>query len=155
LCKNGDVNTKTNCIYLDKEITKTILIEANKRRFSPEIQASYNVYNNSEWFAFVTNRMHADILEEMGYVGNDLNFALEQVYSARWIYRDDEEMNMFFKTLIHVQMDFTGDGPIQVGDTAVSVVLHELDQKEIELSFFLEQAQQMNRPLVVFSGSWT
>jgi len=33
---------------------------------------------------------------------------LDKVFSARYVYRFDEEMNEFFKTLIHVQYDLTG-----------------------------------------------
>jgi len=99
--------------------------------------------------------MHANILREMGYKGEDLWEALDQVYSARWRFQEDEEMNQFFSTLIHVQMDFTADGPIQVGDPLVSVPLHELDGKEIQFSSFIEKSQQAHRPLVVFAGSWT
>jgi len=140
---------------IDKETTKKILIEANKRRFSKEIQAEFNKFNNSRWFAVVVDTMHTNLLREMGYRREELEEVLDQVYSARWRYRDDEEMNLFFSTLIHVQMDWTGDGPIQVGDPLVSVPLHELDGKEIQFSSIFEKSQQAHRPLVVFSGSWT
>jgi len=33
---------------------------------------------------------------------------LDKVFSARYVYRFDEEMNEFFKTLVHVQYDLTG-----------------------------------------------
>jgi len=144
-----------NSVCIDKETTKKILIEANKRRFSKEIQAEFNKFDNSRWFGVVVDTMHATILREMGYKGEDLWEALDQVYSARWRFRDDEEMNQFFSTLIHVQMDFTADGPIQVGDPLVSVLLHELDGKELQFSSFIEKSQQSHLPLVVFAGSWT
>jgi len=144
-----------NSVFIDKETTKKILIEANKRRFSKEIQVEFNKFNNSRWFGVVVDTMHANILREMGYKGEDLWEALDQVYSARWRFQEDEEMNQFFSTLIHVQMDFTADGPIQVGDPLVSVPLHELDGKEIQFSSFIEKSQQAHRPLVVFAGSWT
>jgi len=142
-------------VEMDKETIKKILIEANKRRFSEEIQAEFNKFNNSRWFGIVVDIMHAKILRGMGYSGQDLEDALDQVYSARWRYLQDEEMNLFFKDLIHVKMDFTGDGPIQVGDPLVSVPLHELNGKEIQFSSFLQKAQEACRPLVVFAGSWT
>jgi len=106
-------------------------------------------------FFDVTNRMHINLLREMGYEGEDLDNALDQVYSARWRFRKDEEMNQFFNTLIHVQMDFTADGPIQVGSPMVSVPVHDLEGNEIQLSSFYEKAHQTFRPLVIFAGSWT
>jgi len=147
--------TVCNSVCIDKETVKKVLTDANKRRFSKEIQAEFNKFNNSSWFYVVVNRMHADILHEMGYSGEELFEALDQVYSSRWRFREDEEMNRFFNTLIHVQMDFTGDGPIQVGESLVSAPLHDLDGKEIQFSSFYEKSQQVHRPLVVFAGSWT
>jgi len=99
--------------------------------------------------------MHADILTEFGYGGDELMSSLDQVYSARWRFRNDSFMTEFFNGLIHVQMDFTGDGPIQPGDTLTSVPLHELCGNEISLCTILEKSQKANRPLVVFAGSWT
>jgi len=142
-------------VPMDKATTKKILIEANARRFSKAIQVEFNKFNHSRWFGVVMDTMHATILSEMGYSGPYLMHALDQVYSARWRFRDDNEMNAFFNTLIHVQMDFTADGPIQVGDALVSVPLHELDGTEIQLSYFIEKSQKASRPLVIFSGSWT
>jgi len=98
--------------------------------------------------------MHADILVEKGY-GKDLAWALNQVYSARWRFREDTEMTEFFNTLIHVQMDFTADGPVGIGDVAPSVPLCHLDGSETSLQTFSDKALQANRPLVIFAGSWT
>jgi len=142
-------------LQLDKETTKKILIEANKRRFSKEVQVELNKFNNSRWFGVVVDTMHMKLLREMGYSGADLDEALDQVYSARWRFRNDPDMTEFFASLVHVQMDFTGDGPIQVGDPLVSVPLHQLDGTEIQFSSIYEKAQQASRPLVVFAGSWT
>jgi len=139
---------------IPKQVIKGVLIEANKRRFTQEIQAEFNKWDNSRWFGIVVDRMHADLLTEYGY-GDDLLWALDQLYSARWRFREDEEMMRFFKTLVHVQMDFTADGPVQHGDLAPSVPLQHLDGSCTSLQTFMDDAQAANRPLVIFAGSWT
>jgi len=98
--------------------------------------------------------MHAAILEEFGY-GENLLWALNQVYSARWRLRDDPEMASFFKTLVHVQLDFTGDGNLQIGGVAPSVPLCRLDSSSTSLQAFIDFAKAESKPLVVFAGSWT
>jgi len=142
------------CQDIPKDTLKQILTEANKRRFSPAVQKDFNVWDNSRWFAVVVDRMHAQLLTEFGYEEN-LNWAITQLYAARWRFREDEEMNDFFSTLIHVQMDFTGDGPLQVNDLAPSVPLVDLNGSATSLDIFISNAKKEGIPLVIFAGSWT
>jgi len=139
---------------IPKDTLKQILIEANKRRFSPAVQNDFNVWDNSRWFAIVVDRMHAQLLTEFGYADN-LAWAISQLYTARWRFREDKEMNDFFNTLIHVQMDFTGDGPLQVNDLAPSVPLVDLNGSATSLDIFISNAKKEGIPLVIFAGSWT
>ena len=95
---------------------------------------------------------------------------LDKVFSARYVYRFDEEMNEFFKTLIHVQYDLTGtvrfqkcfwfirsqgDGPLQEGDECPNTLLYELDGRPTSLMHYMDKGKEMNLPLVVIAGSWT
>eukprot|EP01126_Amoeba_proteus_P037325 TRINITY_DN3848_c0_g1_i11.p1 TRINITY_DN3848_c0_g1~~TRINITY_DN3848_c0_g1_i11.p1 ORF type:complete len:115 (-),score=19.69 TRINITY_DN3848_c0_g1_i11:616-960(-) len=113
-----------------------------------------NKFDHSAWFGYVVDVMHRRILRDMGYE-NRLNQALDEVYSCRWRFRDDEEMNKFFANLIHVKMDLTADGPLQSGDLAVDTKLVTLNNEETSLYHYLDNANQLKKPLVVFTGSWT
>lgn len=85
-----------------------------------------NKVNHSDWFGYVTDLMHRKLLKAEGY-GDRLEEALDEcmpwvtfnsraaVYSCRWRFREDPEMTEFFKGLIHVKMDLTGDGPLKYG----------------------------------------
>jgi len=139
---------------LSKEKIKELLIEANKRRYTPETQAEMNKIDHSTWFGYVVDQMHRKLLREHGF-GTNLEAALDELYSCRWKYRADPEMNEFFKTLIHVQMDLTADGPIQPGDPAEDAKLHALDGTETTFFTHLKRAQDLGKPLVVFAGSIT
>jgi hypothetical protein len=139
---------------LPKEKIVEILKIANERRYSPQVQAEMNKVDHSAWFGYVVDQMHRGILKEMGY-GSNLEEALDELYSCRWRFRHDEDMNNFFKTLIHVQMDFTADGPIGHGDPAVDAALVTFEGKPIRFQSFLDKANETNRPLVVFAGSGT
>jgi len=139
---------------LTKEKIVEILVEANKRRYSPQVQAEMNKVNHSAWFGYVVDDMHRKLLKEMGY-GPNLEHALDELYSCRWRYREDQEMNEFFKTLIHVQMDLTADGPICHGDPAVDARLVDLSGTKFQFFEYLKKAQDQDKPLVVFAGSAT
>jgi hypothetical protein len=139
---------------LTKEKIKEILIVANAERYSAETQAEMNKVNHSAWFGYVVDQMHRKILRKLGY-GSVLEDALDELYSCRWKYRNDDEMNAFFKTLIHVQMDLTADGPIQHGDAAVDAELYTLDKTKTTFFTRLQKAHEKGKPLVVFAGSVT
>jgi len=114
-----------------------------------------NKVDHSAWFGYCVDQMHRTILKEHGFGGSKLEDALDELYSCRWRYRHDQEMNEFFKTLIHVQMDFTADGPICHGDPAVDAQLYNLDGSPVNFFHFLNKAKELNKPLVVFAGSGT
>jgi len=59
---------------------------------------------------------------------------------------------VFFKNLVYVQYDLTGDGPIQLGEDVPDCVLYDLEGKTTTLHSFMKDYTQ---PLVVFAGSWT
>jgi hypothetical protein len=139
---------------LTKEEIKDLLIKANKERYSDKTQADMNKVNHSDWFAYVTDQMHRRLLKESGY-SDRLEDVLDELYSCRWRFRDDPEMNEFFKTLVHVQMDLTADGPLRPGDDAVNAPLYTLEGVETDFNHFLEESKNSNKPLVVFAGSWT
>eukprot|EP01124_Arcella_intermedia_P017052 TRINITY_DN23722_c0_g1_i1.p1 TRINITY_DN23722_c0_g1~~TRINITY_DN23722_c0_g1_i1.p1 ORF type:complete len:146 (-),score=19.20 TRINITY_DN23722_c0_g1_i1:448-885(-) len=138
---------------LDRQTIINLLTKANQMRFSKEIQDELNKFDHTRWFGRVFVMMHLKLLKEMGFTGEDLYRALEEVHTARVRFREDEEMNRFFETLIHVQCDFTGDGPIKVGDPVVSVPLHRLDTSVFPLEDYIQISK--TRPVVIFSGSWT
>jgi len=139
---------------IPRETVRNILIKANETRYSKEIQAEFNKVNHANWFGFVIDKMHRQILTDFGY-GDRLEQALDELYSSRWRYRKDEDMNTFFRTLIHVKMDLTADGPIKPGDWAVDTKLITLDNEETTFSSYVQKADTMRKPLVVFAGSWT
>jgi hypothetical protein len=136
---------------ISKQTLFAILTEANQRRLSKEVQDEMNRYNLSRWFATVTDAMHIRILAEFGF-GDFLGTALDELYSARWRYRDDAELTTFFSTLVHVRMDFTGQGHIKVGDQVPDdAPLATLDgEKKVLREYFSSM-----KPLIVFAGSYT
>jgi len=138
---------------ISKEDMKRILTRGNELRFSKEIQDRYTEKDDTDWSALVTNDMYRQVLVEFGF--EDSERMLDKVYSARWFYRNDAEMNEYFKTLIHVKFDLTGDGPLQEGDECPDTLLYELDGKQTSLSHYMNVAKEKGLPLVVIAGSWT
>jgi len=139
---------------LSKEVVIDLLKKANEERYKPWVQAEMNKVNHSDWFGYVVDLMHRKLLKENGF-GHCLEDALDELYSCRLRFREDTEMNEFFKTLIHVQMDLTADGPLKPGDEAVDVNLHTLSGEPFKFSKYLEEAKAEDKPVVVFAGSWT
>jgi len=90
---------------------------------------------------------------------------LDELFSHRTTYKDDEEMQEFFKGLIHVKYDYTRDGDLLVDQPVPDVPLYLLpsrilsDQKipitKSSLAFYIQQAEVKNLPLVLNCGSWT
>jgi len=113
----------------------------------------YTEKDDTNWSAQVTTSLYRKVLRE--YEFEDSERMLDKVFSARYVYRFDEEMNEFFSTLVHVKYDLTGDGPIQHGDECPDTSLYELDGQPTSLSHYMNKAKQMNLPLVVIAGSWT
>lgn len=138
---------------IPKAEMKEILKRCNELRFEQHTQDLYSQRDDPAWSAVVTENFHRDVLREHGFVDEDIEDALMQVFSCRWKYRKDPDMQEFFKTLIHVQFDLTGDGPIQVGDDVPDCKLYDLNGKETTLHTFIDEASP--QPLVVFAGSWT
>jgi len=129
--------------------------EADAERRAAWVQAEMNKVNHSDWFAYVTDLMHRKLLKKHGF-GADIDRATDELYSCRWRFRFDEEMNEFFKTLVHVQMDLTGDGPLKPGDPAANATLYTLDTHEKqEFLTYVQQSKDKDKPLVVLAGSWT
>jgi hypothetical protein len=139
---------------IPKETIRDILQEGDQLRFSKEIQEEFNKVNHSEWFVTVVNNMYISLLRKRGY-GPVMAQALDELYSCRWIYRKDPEMNKFFDTLVHVRLDFTGEGQLKPGDVIPDLPLYTLDKELISLHHFVKEAQNQNKPLVIFGGSWT
>jgi len=138
---------------ISKEEMKQILARGNELRFTKEIQDLYSQKDDTNWSAEVTTNMYRKALREFGF--EDTERMLDKVFSARWVYRNDAEMTEFFKTLVHVKFDLTGDGPLQVGDECPDTLLHELDGTPTSLSHYINKAKEQKVPLVVIAGSWT
>jgi len=102
----------------------------------------------------VVNNMYISILRQYGYK-NVMARALDELYSCRWFYRDDKDMNDFFNTLVHVQLDFTGPGHLEVGDPIPDLVLFDLNKNQTSLMHYCLESQKQSKPLVIFGGSWT
>jgi hypothetical protein len=140
--------------FIPKEIAKEILKKADDLRFSKETQNEFNKIDHSEWFVTVINNLYISLLRQYGYK-DVMSRALDELYSTRWIYRNDPEMNEFFNGLVHVKYDFTGEGHLEHGDDIPDEVLFTLDKTQMSLLHYCEEAKKKNRPLVIFSGSWT
>eukprot|EP01087_Luapelamoeba_hula_P016646 TRINITY_DN5132_c0_g1_i3.p1 TRINITY_DN5132_c0_g1~~TRINITY_DN5132_c0_g1_i3.p1 ORF type:complete len:159 (-),score=23.79 TRINITY_DN5132_c0_g1_i3:644-1120(-) len=138
---------------LSKPTLKRLLVRCNELRFSAQYQDMYTLKDDTNWSAMVTNSLHRQALQEFGFADSEV--MLDQIYSTRYVYRDDEEMQELFKTLIHVQMDFTADGPLKEGDDAVDAQLYELDGTPTSLFHYINMAKAKDVPLVVYNGSWT
>jgi len=139
---------------LSKEVIVDLLTKADAERRAPWVQAEMNKINHSDWFAYVTDLMHRKLLKKEGY-GQNLERALDELYSCRWRFRRDEEMNEFFKTLVHVKMDLTADGPLKPGDNAANATLYTFEGEKTDFFSYLNRSKDANKPLVVFAGSWT
>jgi len=139
---------------LSKENIVDLLTKADAERRAAWVQAEMNKINHSDWFAYVTDLMHRKLLKKEGY-GHCLERALDELYSCRWRFRHDNEMNEFFKTLVHVQMDLTADGPLKPGDEAANATLYTFEGEKIDFSHYLNESKAKNKPLIVFAGSWT
>jgi len=87
--------------------------------------------------------------------------ATDELFSHRHTYKNDPEMQEFFKTLLHVKYDYTRDGDLKEGQLVPDVPLYipvpasdgQMEFKETKLSFYLQQAEEKNRPLVLNCGS--
>jgi len=101
-----------------------------------------------------SNNLYISLLRQYGYK-DVMSRALDELYSSRWIYRDDKEMNDFFNSLVHVKYDFTGEGHLKPDDDIPDEVLFTLDKTETSLLHYCVEAQKKKRPLVIFAGSWT
>eukprot|EP01090_Pellita_catalonica_P002609 TRINITY_DN12184_c0_g1_i1.p1 TRINITY_DN12184_c0_g1~~TRINITY_DN12184_c0_g1_i1.p1 ORF type:complete len:171 (-),score=32.38 TRINITY_DN12184_c0_g1_i1:532-1044(-) len=134
----------------------------DERLNSSKLQDRYDEKDDFTWFSQVTHEMHKDILvNEFGYKREDAEEVVDEVYCARYNYRFDPEMNKFFDTLVHVRMDFTGDGPIKIGDPIPRsdemklFPIHKPEGTFITLADAINDTKAKHIPLVVFSGSWT
>jgi hypothetical protein len=140
--------------FIPKQTIIDVLKEGDDMRFSKEIQDEFNKVNHSEWFVTVVNNMYISLLRKRGY-GPIMAQALDELYSARWIYRKDPEMNKFFNSLVHVRLDFTGEGQINPGDNIPNLELCTLENEKTTLHHFVNEAKNADKPLVIFGGSWT
>jgi len=146
--------------WISKDRMKQILQRADdERQHSKALQDRYTEKEDPEWFAFVTHEMHKSVLRDFGYADADLEDVVDELYTARFNYRFDDDMQKFFRTLTHVKFDLTGDGPLQIGEeipNAKDIVLHELDSDAtVTLGDKIESNRTSGKALVVFAGSWT
>jgi len=150
-----DENEEQSGTYqvLSKEEMKRILTRANEWRVTKELQDLYSEKDDPDWNVLVTHNMHRQVLRELGFSATER--MLDQVYSARWKYRNDDEMQVFFKDLIHVKYDLTGDGPLQLKEECPDAVLWNLNGERTSLHHFIKEAKAKSLPLAVLAGSWT
>lgn len=143
--------------WLSRDLTREALIRAEKRRFDKDIQDEYSKKDCTTWFCVVTNELHRGVLRDLGVPDDLLEDVLDELYSSRWYYRNDDEMNEFFKTLIHVKMDLTGMGPISEGDVVPGDMMLTSIEDEVArpFQFYVDLAKADSVPLVVLAGSWT
>jgi len=141
---------KQNHIF-GKEDLQKILKRADELRLSPEIQDELSEKDDTSYSFEVVNKMHVKVLREFGVDESGMEQALQEVYTTRYRFQNDLDMQKFMANLLHVKYDLTGEGPINAGDELHDVVLHNFDESPKSLTQFMTN----NRPLVVFAGSWT
>lgn len=145
------------CIHgaLDKATLKRVLQRVDQDRVSAEAQEEYSKFDDSKWFATVTEQLYLKAILAEGVSEADAPRALECVYSVRSTEHKeyDEDMQRFMDGLIHVKYDLT-DKQIEPIMPSPEFSLHSLNGGT-EHSWSDVLAASADRPFCVVAGSWS
>jgi len=128
---------------------RDILIREDELRASQTWQDEYSKEDNLRWFEEVTYRIQLQALMDNGISEGRLNVGICALKSARFMYKDDPDMNQL---TVYMRHDRSRKGSLQQGDDTPNVPLHTIEGTPIMLHDYIKNLNS-KKPLFVMAGS--